>query len=95
MPRRRKRARIGYRFGKICFKPCGMPRYNIDKVTLSYDELEAIRLADLEGMYQQDASQLMNVSRPTFSRIIERAHQKIAEALIHSKAIEIEDHKDE
>ncbi|AEA33355.1 DUF134 domain-containing protein [Hippea maritima] len=91
MPRRRKRGRVRFRFGRVCFKPCGIPANTLDRVTLSYDELEAIRLADFEGLYQQQASELMQVSRPTFSRIIERAHQKIADALIHSKAIEIEE----
>ncbi|WP_029952109.1 DUF134 domain-containing protein, partial [Hippea sp. KM1] len=91
MPRRRKRGRVRFRFGRVCFKPCGIPANTLDRVTLSYDELEAIRLADFEGMYQQQASELMQISRPTFSRIIERAHQKIADALINSKAIEIEE----
>ncbi len=91
MPRRRKRGRVRFRFGRICYKPCGIPANALDRVTISYDELEAIRLADLEGMYQQDASELMQISRPTFSRLLERAHKKIAEALINSKAIELEE----
>ncbi len=91
MPRRRKRGRVRFRFGRVCYKPCGIPANTLDRVTISYDELEAIRLADLEGMYQQDASELMQISRPTFSRLLERAHRKIAEALINSKAIELEE----
>jgi hypothetical protein len=54
------------------------------------DELEAIRLADLEGMYQEDAAKKMNISRQTFGRIIESAHRKIADALTNGKALLIE-----
>lgn len=57
---------------------------------LSIDEFEALRLANLEEMKQEDAAQLMRVSRPTFSRIINSAHQKIADALVNIKAIRIE-----
>jgi predicted DNA-binding protein (UPF0251 family) len=59
-------------------------------VELSIDEFEALRLANLEEMKQEDAAQLMRVSRPTFSRIINSAHQKIADALVNIKAIRIE-----
>ncbi len=94
MPRRRKRGRVRFRFGRLCYKPCGIPANTLDSVVLTHDEMEAIRLADLEGMYQQDASELMQISRPTFSRLLERAHRKIADALINSKAIELEEWSD-
>jgi len=51
------------------------------------DEFEAIRLADLEGLYQEPAAEKMSVSRQTFGRIIESAHQKVAEALVRGKAL--------
>lgn len=51
--------------------------------------MEAVRLADLEGKYQVEAARQMGVSRPTFSNIINRAHGKIAEALIKGKALRI------
>lgn len=54
------------------------------------DELEAMRLADCEGMYNQDAAKCMGVSRQTFDRIIHRAHQKTAQALVHGFALRIE-----
>ncbi len=95
MPRRRKRGRVRFRFGRVCYKPCGIPANTLDRVTITYDELEAIRLADLEGMYQQDASELMQISRPTFSRLLERVHKKIADALINSRAIELEEWTEE
>ncbi len=91
MPRRRKRGRVRFRFGRVCYKPCGIPANRLESVILTHDEMEAIRLADLEGLYQQDASELMQISRPTFSRLLERAHRKVADALINSKAIELEE----
>jgi rubrerythrin len=54
------------------------------------DEFEAIRLADLESLYQEQAATEMNVSRQTFGRIIESAHRKVAEALVKGKALKIE-----
>jgi len=51
------------------------------------DEFEAIRLTDLEGLYQADAAEKMNISRQTLGRILESAHKKIADALVHGKAL--------
>lgn len=72
------------------FKPRGIPLYKLQETELTFDELEAVRLADLEGLYQEQAAQRMNVSRATFGRIVESAHHKIADALINGKAIKIE-----
>ena len=57
---------------------------------LTEDQLEAIRLADLEELYQEEAAERMNVSRPTFSRIIASAHKIISDAIINGKAIRIQ-----
>jgi uncharacterized protein len=59
-------------------------------VTLTLDEVEALRLADLQGLYQEQAAEQMKISRPTFARIIEEARRKVAEALIHGKALRLE-----
>ncbi|UCF71242.1 MAG: DUF134 domain-containing protein [candidate division WOR-3 bacterium] len=72
------------------FKPRGIPLSQLDEVTLTMDELEAVRLADHEDRYQEEAAQIMNVSRQTFGRIIDSAHNKIAHALITGSAIKIE-----
>jgi uncharacterized protein len=72
------------------FKPRGIPLSMLEEVPLTIDELEAIRLADLQGLYQEQASERMNVSRQTFGRIIESAHKKVAEALVEGKALRIE-----
>jgi predicted DNA-binding protein (UPF0251 family) len=57
---------------------------------MSLDEFEAMRLADLDGLYQEPAAKQMNVSRTTFSRIIDSAHRKVADALVHGKSLRIE-----
>jgi uncharacterized protein len=71
------------------FKPRGMRLAALEVVTMTVDEYEAVRLADLEGLYQEDAARRMEVSRQTFGRIIESAHHKIAQALVNGQALEI------
>jgi predicted DNA-binding protein (UPF0251 family) len=75
---------------KNYFKPRGIPASQLEEVELNLDEYEAIRLADHDRLYQEEAAARMNVSRQTFGRIIEGAHQKIADVLIHGKALRIE-----
>jgi predicted DNA-binding protein (UPF0251 family) len=72
------------------FKPAGVPLRELEEVTLTLDELEALRLADLEGLYQEAAAERMNVSRATFGRIVESARRKVAEALVRGRALRIE-----
>lgn len=72
------------------YEPAGVPLASLQCVTLTVAELEAIRLADVEGLYQEQAAQKMNVSRQTFGRILESAHRKVAEALVNAKALSIE-----
>ena len=62
----------------------------LEEVNLTLDELEAVRLADLAELYQEDAAKKMNVSRQTFGNIINSAHKKIADALLNAKALKIE-----
>ncbi len=75
---------------KNYFKPRGIPTVNLEEIVLHLDEFEAIRLADYEQLYQKEAAARMNISRQTFGRIIEGAHKKIADVLIHGKALKIE-----
>lgn len=72
------------------FKPAGIPLRVLEEVTLALDEFEAVRLADLEGLYQEQAAEKMNISRPTFSRVVESGRKKIADALVNGKALRIE-----
>ena len=76
--------------GERCFKPRCKSLRELEAVSLSLDEFEAIRLSCLEGMKQEDAAKKMKVSRPTFSRIETSAHKKIADALVNIKVIKIE-----
>ena len=76
--------------GERCFRPKCRPLREVEKVYLTLDEFEAVRLADVEGLEQKAAAKNMKISRPTFSRIISSAHQKIGDALVNVKAIRIE-----
>ncbi|NNJ44863.1 MAG: DUF134 domain-containing protein [Sulfurovum sp.] len=71
----------------VCFKPCGIRGKDLEKTELDFDEMEAIRLSDYEGLYQQECADRMGVSRTTFSRILQQAHKKVSDALLHGKAI--------
>ena len=72
------------------FRPVGVPMSALQGVCLSLEEVECIRLKDLEGLEQEECAQQMRVSRPTFHRILESARKKLADALINGKAIQIE-----
>ena len=82
--------RIGCLPQSSYFKPRGIPISDLEEVVLTMDEFEAIRLADLEQLYQEEAAEKMRISRQTFGRIIDSAHKKLAEALVECKALRIE-----
>ena len=90
MARPRNCRRVGSMPESNYFKPRGIPLSALEEIVLTVDEFEAIRLADLESLYQEQAAEKMNVSRQTFGRIIESAHKKVAEALVKGKALKIE-----
>lgn len=71
------------------FKPSGVPRKFLESVELTVDEFEAIRLADYQQMEHQQAADEMNISRPTFTRLIEKARQKMAQVIIEGKELVI------
>lgn len=71
------------------FKPRGIPMHNLEEVILERDELEAIKLADYDGLKHEEGAVKMNVSRATFGRILEKSRYKIAESIIKGKAIKI------
>ncbi|UHD17222.1 DUF134 domain-containing protein [Thiocapsa bogorovii] len=91
MPGRKRRARcIGFDPGFLCFKPCGRPGRGLESVTLRADELEALRLADLEGLYQEECAVQMGISRTTLSRTLAQARRKVTDALISGKRLVVE-----
>ena len=71
-------------------KPFGVPMKNLEPVVLLFEEYEAIKLADYEGLSQLEAAKRMEVSRPTFTRVYEKARKSMAQSLVEGKALLIE-----
>ncbi|MBP8626880.1 MAG: DUF134 domain-containing protein [Syntrophorhabdales bacterium] len=90
MPRPRCRRSIEFLPQVTFFKPAGVRMTELEEVILQHDELEAVRLKDLLGQPQEEAAKNMNVSQPTFHRLLLSAHEKIAHAIINGKALRIE-----
>ncbi len=82
--------RLGTVIPPRVYKPAGIPGREISEVRLGFDEAEALRLADLEGLYQEAAARSMGVSRQTFGRIVELARKKVADAILNGKALRID-----
>jgi len=74
----------------VSFRPVGIPVADLKGVSVTLEELESIRLRDMEGLEQEACAERMRVSRPTFHRILDSARKKLADALINGKAIQIE-----
>ena len=89
MPRPRLRRRIGFNPNIVYFKPQGIPMNNLSVVELSREEIEALRLKNIEGFDQNDCAKKMKTSQSTFQRILASAYKKTSEALIQGKAIKI------
>ena len=71
------------------FVPCGKPKCQIEEIVLKVEELEAMRLKDIEELNQEECAEKMQVSRQTFQNIIDSARKQIAIALTEGKAIRI------
>lgn len=84
-----KKRKIYFDPNIIYFKPRGVPLFVLEEVDLNIDELEAIRLCDLNNISQIEAAKKMDISQSTLQRILTVAHNKVAEALIKGKAIKI------
>jgi len=72
------------------FKPAGIPLRLLEESRLSVEEAEAVRLKDLQGYDQEECARRMNISRPTLQRVLTAARRKMADAILHGKAIRIE-----
>lgn len=72
------------------FKPIGVRGVSLDQVLLNLDEFEAFRLADYVGLSHEEASEEMEISRPTFTRLIEKARKKIADFIVNGKVLNID-----
>jgi predicted DNA-binding protein (UPF0251 family)/DNA-directed RNA polymerase subunit RPC12/RpoP len=69
------------------YKPFGIPLRQLESVTLLFEEVEAIRLVDYEDLSQEEAAEKMDISRPTFTRLINQARKKVAKAFVEGRAI--------
>ena len=87
MPRPKKPRYCTPFSGYNLFKPAGIPLIQLPVNELALDELEAMRLCDLEGLDQEQAAAQMNVSRATVQRLLYSGRRKLVDALVNSKAI--------
>ena len=90
MSRPIKCRRVQYGPCVTSFKPAGIRGCDLQEVVLSLDEFEALRLADLEGLYQEEAAEQLGVSRQTFGNILKSAHAKVSDCLVNAKKLKIE-----
>lgn len=90
MTRPRKLRRLGFLPSVYYYKPRGIPLSQLNEVILKRDELEALKLHDVDKMEQIEAAKKMEISQPTFGRILDGAYKKIARAIIEGRAIRIE-----
>ena len=90
MPNRKRQKRVGIPPPMEGFRPFGVPTKELDPVVLLIEEYEAIRLADYENLSQEEAADKMNISRPTFTRLYDKARKNIAKAFVEGKAILIQ-----
>ncbi len=90
MPRTKKHRIIQRAPNFSGFKPFGVQNTGKSEVMLHYEEYEAIKLCDYDKLSQEEASKMMHVSRPTFTRIYQSAKQKLAKALVEVSIISIE-----
>ena len=87
MARPHKSRCIGHIPGVTVFKPSGISLTNLEQVTMHFDELEALRLSNLEDLDQEQTARRMGISRATVSRILKRARKKITLALVEGHAV--------
>ena len=95
MSRPKLRRRIRFQHKTRYFKPQGIPLRNLEAVELSHEEVEALRLKNIEDLDQIECAKLMNTSQSTFQRILSSAYKKISLALVKGQAICIGDQRTE
>jgi uncharacterized protein len=90
MVRPRKWKKVGFKPEVTYFKPRAVALKDLEEVTLSFEELETLRLVNQEKLSQGEAAELMEVHQSTFQRTLTRAREKVTDALVDGKAIKIE-----
>lgn len=91
MPRPRSQKFINFKPSATFFKPRGVPMRDLEIVRLSHEEVEALRLKNMENLCQHGCACQMNTSQSTVQRLLSSAYSKITQAIIEGKALEIED----
>ncbi len=89
MPRPHKKRLISAMPRYTYFKPTGIPMPLLEEIVLTVDELEAMRLKNIEKLEQHDCAARMNVAQSTLQRILVSAHEKVSRAIIEGKALRI------
>jgi len=89
MVRPRKIKHIHFEPGVTYFKPRAVPLSELEEVEITLDELETLRLSNLENLNQIDAASKMKIHQSTFQRTLTRAREKVTEALVNGKAIKL------
>ena len=89
MPRPKIYRRVEFFPDSTYFVPMGVPSCKLEQIDIMMEELEAMRLKDIEGLNQEECAKRMNVSRQTFQNIIDSARKKVAMSLTEGKAIKI------
>jgi len=64
----------------------------LEEVVILHDEVEALKLHDIDGLEQVEAAKMMGISQPTFARTLDKVYKKLADGIINGKAIKIEDY---
>ncbi len=89
MPRPVIPRQVSDELSAITYAPARSARPGVQGAALTLDGLEALRLADLEGLYQEEAARRMGVSRATFARVLTEARRHVADALVNRKTLSI------
>ena len=89
MPRPRLCRKIKFNPHITYFKPQGIPMRNLEEIELTAEEVEALRLKNIEELDQVECAKKMKTSQSTFQRILSSAYKKVSQALIEGKAIKI------
>jgi len=90
MPRPKIPRCLRFRPDVYYFKPQGISLRELEEIVLLPDELETLKLYEIDGLEQTEAAEKMKISQPTFARTLESAQKKVAQAIIKGKAIRIE-----
>jgi len=90
MPRPKKHRCLRFRTDIVYFSPKGVPLRNLEEIELFHDEIEALKLYELDGLDQKESAKKMKISQPTFMRIVNKGIRKVVSAIVEGKAIRIQ-----